>query len=47
MPHIPYVDPSSVTGRGLRIVESLVRSWDVRATPPGKTVSFELGWAAP
>jgi anti-sigma regulatory factor (Ser/Thr protein kinase) len=31
------------TGRGLMIVDALADRWGVDATPPGKTVWFELG----
>jgi anti-sigma regulatory factor (Ser/Thr protein kinase) len=46
-PTIPRIRETSVataSGRGLRVVESVVRRWDVDTTPKGKTVWFELGW---
>ena len=45
LPRVRQVDPTNITGRGLAIVESLSRRFDVVATPEGKTVRFELGVA--
>lgn len=35
-------DDESLSGRGLRLLESLALRWGVRADPPGKVVWFEL-----
>jgi len=42
-PLVPVqVQPSSSSGRGLTIVDSLSSAWGVRAEPPGKTVWARL-----
>ena len=47
VPRSRTADPMAVTGRGLRIVQALVRRWRVDARPDGKTIWFELGSLAP
>ena len=43
LPEIRADAPSeSVSGRGLRLVDALARSWGVTRAPAGKTVWFEL-----
>jgi anti-sigma regulatory factor (Ser/Thr protein kinase) len=45
-PREPRVSPYSsdaATGRGLRLLERLARSWGVRSDRRGKTVWFEVG----
>ena len=43
LPHVRQVDATTITGRGMAIVEALARSLEVLAMPGGKTVRFELG----
>jgi anti-sigma regulatory factor (Ser/Thr protein kinase) len=43
LPTMPADIPSeAVSGRGLRLVDALARSWGVTRAPAGKTVWFEL-----
>jgi anti-sigma regulatory factor (Ser/Thr protein kinase) len=44
---VPDPDAAAITGRGLAIVRSLSRRFQVDLSPGGKTVSFELSWATP
>ena len=44
VPRIHSYGPTSATGRGLRLVDQLARSWGVRDDPDGgKVVWFEVG----
>jgi anti-sigma regulatory factor (Ser/Thr protein kinase) len=45
-PRVLTPSPEEPSGRGLRIVEGLSRSWGVCSRPEGKTVWFTLGKAA-
>lgn len=45
LPHKRSFDQSSVTGRGLHIVEAMTDRWGVSPGRPGKTVWFEMAWA--
>ena len=45
LPRVRQVDPSTITGRGMAIVEALSRSLEVQPSPGGETVRFELGSA--
>jgi len=48
-PQAPVVQPDqprAVTGRGMRLVDSLSSRWGVEPAPPGKTVWFELPLSA-
>ena len=45
LPRVRHVDATTITGRGMAIVEALSRSLEVLAVPGGKTVRFELGRA--
>jgi anti-sigma regulatory factor (Ser/Thr protein kinase) len=42
LPTALHYGPSSVTGRGLHLVEALARRWGVDEEPGGKVVWFEL-----
>lgn len=46
VPTVRHVEPDAVTGRGMAIVESISRHMEVEPTESGKTVRFEIGWAA-
>lgn len=41
-PVVQDEDVDSLSGRGLRLLESLASRWGVRPDPPGKLVWFEL-----
>jgi hypothetical protein len=36
------VDATGITGRGMRIVDRVAKTWGAVATPSGKDVWFEL-----